>query len=74
MNSLSPSVGLHMPARATDLRDILYASEPVEVVPPIPRNPYYFDDSQIVLKACQTTWLPPSLQITHSSKGRRKDI
>lgn len=38
----------------------------IEATPP--RNPYYFDDSQVVLKASQITW-HPRLLITHSSKG-----
>jgi hypothetical protein len=71
MNSMSVNVGLPMVARAPSRQDVLYEPVPVE---PMPHNPYYFDDSQIVLKASQITWHPPSLLITHLSKGRRKDI
>ena len=39
-----------------------------------PNNPFYFNDSQVVLKASPITWLLPSLLRTHLSKGGTKDI
>jgi hypothetical protein len=44
---MSVNVGLPMVARAPSRQDVLYEPVPVE---PMPHNPYYFDDSQIVLK------------------------
>ncbi len=35
---------------------------------------FYFNDSQVVLKASLITWFPSSLLITHSSEGRTTDI
>jgi len=37
-------------------------------------HPFYFEDSQVVLKASQSAWFHPSLLINHLPKGKKPDI
>jgi hypothetical protein len=71
----------HSPSTMSFSSPVVYESAvdfsgPIQVDSPhvMAHNPYYFDDSQVVLKASPFTWFSPSIIITHSSQGRRKVI